>query len=51
MFFAGYVWEYLGKYLEKDLRKALNKAIERCIREDMLWEFLIRRRGEPTEMT
>ena len=43
--------EYLGKYPEKDLRKAINKAIERCIREDVLREFLIRRRGEVTKVT
>ena len=44
MLFVGYVREYLGKYPEKDLRKAINKAIERCIREDVLREFLMRRR-------
>ena len=51
MLFVGYVREYLGKYPEKDLRKAINKAIERCIREDVLREFLIRRRGEVTKVT
>ena len=51
MIFVGYVREYLGKYPEKDLRKAINKAIDRCIREDVLREFLIRRRGEVTKVT
>ena len=51
MLFVGYVREYLGKYPEKDLRKAINKAIERCIREDVLREFLMRRRGEVTKVT
>ena len=51
MVFVGYVREYLGKYPEKDLRKAINKAIDRCIREDVLREFLIRRRGEVTKVT
>ena len=51
MLFIGYVREYLGKYPEKDLGKAINKAIERCIREDVLREFLIRRRGEVTKVT
>ena len=43
--------EYLGKYPEKELRKAINKAIDRCIREGVLREFLIRRRGEVTKVT
>jgi len=51
MVFVGYVQEYLGKYPEKDLRKAINKAIGRCIREDVLREFLIRRREEVTKVT
>ncbi len=51
MIFVGYVREYMGKYPEKDLRKAINKAIDRCIREDVLREFLIRRRGEVTKVT
>ena len=51
MFFVDYVREYLGKYPEKDLRKAINKAIDRCIREGVLREFLIRRRGEVTKVT
>ena len=51
MIFVDYVREYLGKYPEKDLRKAINKAIDRCIREGVLREFLIRRRGEVTKVT
>ena len=51
MIFIDYVREYLGKYPEKDLRKAINKAIDRCIREGVLREFLIRRRGEVTKVT
>ena len=51
MFFVDYVREYLGKYPEKDLRKAINKAIDRCIRDGVLREFLIRRRGEVTKVT
>ncbi len=51
--------EYLGAYPEKDLRKAIDKAIEKCspkglhfcIREDVLREFLIRRRREMTKVT
>ena len=51
MMFVGYVREYLGAYPEKDLRKAIDKAIDRCIREDVLREFLIRRRREVTKVT
>lgn len=59
MMFVGYVREYLGAYPEKDLRKAIDKAIEKCspkglhfcIREDVLREFLIRRRREVTKVT
>ena len=51
MFFVGSVREYLGKDPEKDLREAINRAIERCIREDVLREFLIRRREEVTKVT
>ena len=51
MIFVGYVREYLGACPEKDLRKAIDKAIDRCIREDVLREFLIRRRGEVTKVT
>ncbi|HBA47523.1 MAG TPA: hypothetical protein DCZ91_06940, partial [Lachnospiraceae bacterium] len=51
MIFVGYVREYLGKDPEKDLEKAINNAIERCIREDVLREFLIRRREEVTKVT
>ena len=51
MVFIGYVREYLGAYPEKDLRKAINKAIDRCIKENVLREFLIRRRGEVTKVT
>ncbi len=44
MLFVGHMREYLGKDSEKDLGKAIDKAIERCIREDVLREFLMRRR-------
>ena len=51
MIFVNYVREYMGKYPQKDLGKAINKAIDRCIKEDVLREFLIRRRGEVTKVT
>ncbi|WP_300773789.1 hypothetical protein [uncultured Acetatifactor sp.] len=44
MLFVGHMREYLGKDSEKDLGKAIDKAIERGIREDVLREFLMRRR-------
>ena len=44
MLFVGHMREYLGKDSEKDLGKAIDKAMERCIREDVLREFLMRRR-------
>ena len=51
MLFVGYVRENLEKDPEKDLGKAVDGAIERCIREDVLREFLIRRREEVTKVT
>ncbi len=51
MIFVGYVRDYLEAYPEKDLKKAINKAIDRCIKENVLREFLIRRRGEVTKVT
>lgn len=44
MLFVGHMREYLGKDSEKYLGKAIDKAIERCSREDVLREFLMRRR-------
>ena len=51
MIFVGYVRESLRACPEKNLMKAIDKAIDRCIEEDVLREFLIRRREEVTKVT
>jgi hypothetical protein len=51
MLFVDYVRQYNRETGYDDLEKAINKAIDRCIKEEVLKEFLIRRRAEVVKMT
>ena len=51
MVFVGYVREGLQMHPENDMKKAIDEAIDRCIRENILREFLTKRREEVTKVT